>query len=199
MKRLVSLSALAALATLTSACVSNVGPVEVTRFHTPETVTQLGQGTISVVPASDEDGNSLEFRTYQAAVMRELETLGYRPASGGQGQYVAVIGFDRFIRNEGGGRSPVSVGVGGSTGSYGSGVGVGVGINLGGGRKATVTSELTVAIRETSNQNNLWEGRAIAEARQGSSAAETSLSAGKLATSLFTNFPGASGQTVEVE
>src|SRR5690606_42017636 len=33
------------------------------------------------------------------------------------------------------GRSPVNVGVGGSTGSYGSGVGLGVGINLGGGSR----------------------------------------------------------------
>ena len=200
MTKLTRIIVAASLTLTASACVSAAGPVEVTRFHTPETVNRLGTGTISVVAAPPQDPQSLEYRTYAAAVMRELQTIGYSAAPAGTAaQYRAQINYERFIRREGGGRSPVSVGVGGSTGSYGSGLGLGIGLNLGGGNKDMVTTELDVAIRASGDDTNLWEGRAISEARQGSSAAETSLSASKLATSLFRNFPGISGETVEVK
>lgn len=200
MTKFTQIIAASSLTLALGACVSPAGPIEVTRFHTPETVSRLGTGTIALVAAPPQDPQSLEYRTYAAAVMRELEAIGYSAAPAGTpAQYRAQINYERFIRREGGGRSPVSVGVGGSTGSYGSGLGLGIGLNLGGGRKDVVTTELDVAIRSNNDDTNLWEGRAISEARQGSSAAETSLSASKLATSLFMNFPGASGETVEVK
>ncbi len=189
-----------ALALGLSACVTPVGPVEVTRFHAADAVQELGKGTIVVMPGPDENADSLEYRTYAAAVMRELETQGYAsPVTGQSAQYNARISLDRFTRDSEGRRSPVSVGVGGSTGSYGSGIGVGIGINLGGGSKPLIISELFVAIARDGETANLWEGRAISEARKGSPAAETSLAAAKLATSLFAGFPGESGETVEVE
>ena len=48
----------------------------------------------------------------------------------------------RYALDAQGRRSPVSVGVSGSTGSYGGGVGVGIGINLGGGPKDQAGTEL---------------------------------------------------------
>ncbi len=189
-----------ALAMTAGACVSPVGPVEVTRFHTPETMTQLDSGTIAVVAGPNAQSQSLEFQTYAAAVSRELVALGYTPISGAaNARYRAQVSFDRFVQAPGQKRSPISVGVGGSTGSYGSGVGLGVGINLGGGPKTMVVSELFVAIKDAGGVQNLWEGRAVSEAREGSPNAETALSAGKLARSLFVNFPGESGATVEVD
>jgi hypothetical protein len=61
--------ALASSLTL-SACVAPIGPVEVTRFHAPD-ITRLGHGSIRVEPAAGQ-ADDLEFRTYAAAVGREL-------------------------------------------------------------------------------------------------------------------------------
>ena len=58
------------------------------------------------------------------------------------------------------GGGPVSVGVGGSTGSYGSGLGVGIGLNLSGPPPEQVETELAVAIRDRKTDKVLWEGRA---------------------------------------
>src|SRR3546814_11304275 len=85
------------------------------------------------------DLTSLEFRSYAAAVGRELQRIGFTEQSGTNTQYVASVNYRRAVRNplrDGG--SPVSVGVGGSTGSYGSGLGLGIGINLSGKPKAIV-------------------------------------------------------------
>ncbi|MFA7586711.1 MAG: DUF4136 domain-containing protein, partial [Novosphingobium sp.] len=93
---------------------------------------------------------------------------------------------------------PVSVGVGGSTGSYGSGVGLGVGIDLSGNDGARVETELAVTIRDRASNQVLWEGRASHAVRAGSPLAETQLGAAKLAEALFKGFPGNSGETIEV-
>ena len=77
-----------------SGCVTPVGPVEVTRFHVPDTAA-LGKGTISVEPAPGSDGSSLEWKTYQVAVMRQLVLLGYGEAAPGQGAQVAQLRFSR--------------------------------------------------------------------------------------------------------
>ena len=61
-------------------CVTPVGPVSVTRFHGTD-VSMLGKGSIAVEPAPGSDGNSLEWQSYRAAVMRQLVLLGIaRPA-----------------------------------------------------------------------------------------------------------------------
>ena len=99
-------------------------------------------------------------------------------------------------------RSPVDVGIGGSTGSYGSGVGVGVGINLnslfGGGDSAVINTRMSVRITRTGEPQPLWEGRAQTEARSRSPAAQPGLAAQKLAEALFRGFPGSSGETITV-
>jgi hypothetical protein len=122
-----SLAAVLFALAATSGCVAPVGPVEVTRFHVPDT-SLLGRGAIAVQPAPGVDGASLEFRTYAAAVARQLALVGYseQPAGGATPQ-VAQISLSRSSFRPGRDGSPVSVGVGGSTGSYGSGVGVGIG------------------------------------------------------------------------
>ncbi|MCX7865448.1 MAG: DUF4136 domain-containing protein, partial [Novosphingobium sp.] len=132
MKGSCRIAAAAGLLTL-SACVAPVGPVEVTRFHVPE-IAQPANATISIEPAAGMDGASLEFRTYAAAVSRELERIGYAPVvpGGGAGSLVAVVALDRNVVRPDRTRSPVSVGLGGSTGSYGSGVGLGIGFDLSG-------------------------------------------------------------------
>lgn len=189
---------LAALATL-SACATPTGPVEVTRFHAPETVARLGRGAIAVVPASGGSANSMELATYRAAIVRELTRLGYSEAGPGVGaSQIAEFRLERETLRAMRDRSPVSVGVGGSTGSYGSGVGLGVGINLGGGSPDRVESLLSVTIRDVASRQSLWEGRANFSAAKNSRDAAPQSAANRMAAALFSAFPGRSGETIAV-
>ncbi len=191
-----------ALSMALGACAAPTGPVQVTHFNAPDKAVLLGKGSIAVEvsPAMGAAAaDSLELASYRAAVARELVRLGYTEAPAGQGSQVAEIRVSRgtleAIR-EGG---PVSVGVGGSTGSYGSGVGLGVGINLSGKPKDTVMTELAVVIRQRLNSQPLWEGRAEFGVKENSPLANTQLAAPKLAAALFSKFPGESGETFEVK
>ena len=158
MKRLALVAAVLAAITL-SGCVAPVGPVEVTRFHLPDTAA-LGQGSITVEPGPGIDRNSLEFRTYAAAVGRQLTLLGYSEMVAGQSDQVAIVLVERRVFRPGRDGSPVSVGVGGSTGSYGSGVGVGIGLNLSGPPPEQLETQLSVTIKDRESGQSLWEGRA---------------------------------------
>ncbi len=194
-------AAIAAIAmTSLSGCVAPVGPVEITRFHVPETEL-LGQGTIAVEPAEGIDGDSLEFRTYAGAVARELTRLGYSEmvAGGNQSAQVAVLAVERRAFRPGRDGSPVSVGVGGSTGTYGSGVGVGIGLDLSGPPPEQVETRMSVMIRERATNRTLWEGRAQFAVRASSPLAGSQLGAAKMAEALFEGFPGESGETLLVK
>jgi Domain of unknown function (DUF4136) len=181
-----------------SACVVPTGPVEVTRFNRAAEGTTYGTGTFSAVAPQDAvSGPSLSASPYIAAVAREMQRVGYLDRVGGSSDVIAEVRFgattvlpDR--------RSPVSVGVGGSTGSYGSGVGLGVGINLGGGPKAQVETTLDVRIIRRSDNLVIWEGKAVQAAKAGSPAAQPGIAASKLAEALFQGFPGVSGETIRV-
>ena len=193
-----TLAPLAALALLAGcATPAYVSPVEVTRF-TAVTPTQLGRGPIAVRAAPGGQADSWEFAAFQSAIAAELQELGYTVAD--NASQVAEIRVQRLVsRNDGGRRSPVNVGVGGSTGSYGSGVGVGLGINLGGGRPAEqIDTQLQVMIRPSAGGDALWEGRARFSATANSDYADQRAAAGKLADALFNGFPGRSGETIEV-
>lgn len=196
--RLLPIAALAACAGL-SGCATPVGPVEVTRFHLPDT-SMLGRGTIRVVPAPGEDGASIEFRTYAAAVARELARLGYTDAAldGPPGNQIAVLSIERETLVPQRRGSPVSVGVGGGTGSFGSGVGLGLGINLSGPPPEQVETRMSVVLRDRATNQNLWEGRAQFAVSAKAPLAQTSLGAAKMAQAMFRDFPGGSGETIVV-
>lgn len=197
MKTLPLACALLALAGL-SGCVTPVGPVEVTRFHIADTAT-LGKGGIAVEPAPGADSKSLEWQAYQIAVQRQLALIGYTEAAAGQGGQVAELRLDRRTYQPERSRGPVSVGVGGSTGSYGSGVGLGIGLNLSPRPADQVQTEMGVMIRDRATRQTLWEGRASFTASVKSPLGETALAAPKMAEALFKGFPGQSGETIEVK
>ncbi len=191
--------AVAALALALAGCATALSPVDVTRFH-GDAVARTG--TISVVPADSREAGSLEFRSTVNAVSAALRRTGYQVLDDGapSPQYRAVVGLSRETVEPGQDRrSPVSVGVGGSTGSYGSGLGLGIGIDLSGKPKPIVYTQLRVQIRRASDDGAIWEGRAETGAKQGSPAAQPGMAAGKLADALFSNFPGPSGVTVTVK
>ncbi len=188
-------------ALLVSGCTAMTPPVDVTRFHNAQ-VAPIVPGSIRIqANVTDEgDSRSIEYTTYSAALLHELQRIGFTEARDRPegSEYVARYTIERAILTAGGSRSPVSVGVGGSTGSYGSGLGVGIGINLGGRPKDKIVTELAVRIARRSSGNVVWEGRASIEAKQGSPAAQPGLAAAKLAEALFRDFPGVSGTTIRV-
>jgi len=188
---------------LVSACAAGtfVSPVEVTRF-VGEQPGRLGQGTIAVRPVPGGEpaaGDSLEFAAYEQAVSAQLAALGYSIVPVQQAAQVAELRYGRSSgQRAAGNRSPVSVGVGGSTGSYGSGLGVGLGIDLSGPPPEMVNHEIGVTIRDNGTGAALWEGRAGFSASANSDMAERPAAAARLAQALFSGFPGQSGETIEV-
>lgn len=177
-----------------SACVGTAysGPVEVTRFLS-ETRAPVGQGTIAVT-FPEEMSNVRARDAFYNAVAAELVQLGYTIAGEVQpGIQTARVKTSRSHLAPASSRGPVSVGLGGSTGSYGSGLGVGIGINLGGNSaKPNALTELSVRISDP-NGNSLWEGRASQAVSINSPYADVDASAGALAAALFQDFPGGTG------
>lgn len=185
-----------------AACTTPQGPVEVTRFVDAAGAARLGQGTVFVESApGSPDG--LEAAPYKAAVAAELTRLGYRESDRVAAGQIAQVRVERFVETAQGRRSPVSVSAGGSTGSYGSGVGLGIGINLGGGGGPLTGTQLGVTLRDSRASStgapNLWEGRADIRTSAKSPLAERTANAQALAAALFRDFPGRSGETVQVK
>jgi hypothetical protein len=193
---------LAAAALLLGGCATAVPPVEVTRFH--NTAPAWAPGTRYAIATAPLDGPaagmpSLEWNSYRSAVDQQLQRQGLVAASSGERAPLLVrIDFARSERVNGGGQSPVSVGVGGSTGGYRSGVGLGIGFSLGGGPRRIYDVQLAVRIDDAASGNALWEGRALAAIPAKAPAAQPSLAAAKLADALFKDFPGESGRTISV-
>lgn len=178
-------------------CATGPGPVEVTRFHDPARLAAAERGTVSIAAAPGAvDG--LELAPYRSAVAEELRRLGFTVTEGTAARHRAEVRVERFARDGAGNRSPVSVGVGGSTGTFGSGLGVGLGINLGGGGGPRAGTQLAVTLREAAGNASVWEGRAEVEYSLRSDFAAATRNAQVLAEALFRDFPGNNGETVRV-
>lgn len=194
-----ALSAFGAIAV--SACVAGprIGPVEVTRFHSAQA--QLGTGTIFIESApgmEGEDSDPVEAAAFKSAIAAELTELGYREVPRAQAQQIAQVRINRYVAQAAQRRSPVSVGAGGSAGSYGSGVGLGIGINLGGGKRGMIGTDIAVMIRDAGTGDAVWEGRASISVSDNSQLADNGPNAKAIADALFSEFPGNNGETVEV-
>ncbi|MEO1489584.1 MAG: hypothetical protein AAFR88_09155 [Pseudomonadota bacterium] len=201
MPRLTTLPLILAAAFSLASCASTgfTGPVEVTRF-VAESPAGLGRGTIAL-RFSDDLTNETARSAFRASIGNELGLLGYTvvgdEAISGQ---VAIIDTRRTSIPTSEAGNPVSVGVGGSTGSFGSGVGVGIGIDLGADRRQgpNFLSRLSVRISETGGET-LWEGRAQQPVSLKSPYAPVDASAATLAKALFRDFPGGNGETITID
>ena len=196
MMKITRILPLISLSVLT-ACIMPTGPVEVTRFSRAAEGVSYGTGSfVAALVGESVSDRSLAGSPYLAAVAREMQRIGY----GDHSENSDVIAEVRFgatvIRHDN--RAPVSVGVGGSTGSYGSGVGVSLGFNLGSSSAALLQSSLAVRIVRRSDQMVIWEGTAVQSAKAGSPSAQPGIAASKLAEALFKDFPGVSGETIRV-
>lgn len=193
-------AALLAGAALLGGCTatSRSGPIDVTRYHLNQPLTE--RTTVAIEPIGAGATISPEYQLYADAVRAELERLGY--VNGGNDMasgYIAAVGFTRMSRGTYRERPPVSIGLGG--GSYGGGrrggvgLGGGVSFGIGGKTRELYVSELSVQLRRRSDNSTVWEGRAVTEAA-GDQPVET---AGRLAQALFKGFPGESGVTITVK
>jgi Domain of unknown function (DUF4136) len=181
-----------------SACAIPTGPVEVTRFHRAAEGIVYGSGSYAVKAASGPSGEQgLMLSPYLTAVAREMQRVGYSEKFDGS-DVIAEVSVD-VRKVQAARRSPVSVGVGGSTGSYGSGVGLGLGIDLGSLTQGDrIETQMRVRILRRTDSLVIWEGRAAQSAGAKSPAAQPGIAASKLAESLFKDFPGESGKTITV-
>ncbi|ODS99234.1 MAG: hypothetical protein ABS49_08575 [Erythrobacter sp. SCN 62-14] len=175
------------------------GPVEVTRFVSPDRA-ELGRGTIAVRLA-DGAPDDLTRSAFIAAVSEELTRIGYTVVpQGSRAEQTATIRTTRtaVAGAPQGQRGPVNVGVGGQTGGFGSGVGMGVGLNLGGGQRGpNVNTELAVRI-DNAGGRAIWEGRSQIATAVKSPYSQGNLAARTLASGLFRDFPGGNGETITI-
>lgn len=194
--------ALMSIALISLASGASAAPVEVTRFHTPETLVTLGRGAVAVVAAPGTDngtyGGSLETRIWLAAVEAELAALRFASATPGAADLVAEVRMERHNERTERRGGPVSVGVGGNTGGWNNGLGLGLGFNLGGGPRSVVMTRLAVTIRNRATGLSLWEARAENIEKAGSKAGSVDQLAPRMVRALFSGFPGTSGATIKV-
>jgi hypothetical protein len=176
-------------------CGVPLGPVEVSRFHVPETAA-LGpnapRGTIAVIAGDGEDQTS-----YRLAVEQALVQAGYTIAPPESALQTAQIRIERqALRNA---QAPVRVGLrAGNTSYSGANAGVGLSIPFQTGPQQRVATDLVAVIREKTSGKVLWEGRASFTVSATSPLAQGSLAAPRLAQALFSSFPGQSGETIKV-
>lgn len=175
--------------------------VEITRFHTPETVAAAAPGPIAVRAGAGLDAGSLQSQVWLDAVAAALTRQGFTVVA--DAPRVAVVTLDQEVVKNAAARSGsgVSVGVGAGSGGgwYGRRSGVDLGLGIGfsfGGKHAgeALDSTLGVTIVDAAG-THLWEGRAEAAPKNRSKNAEAARLANEMAGELFSGFPGVSGAT----
>lgn len=161
------------------------GGLEVARFHLGDPV---ARAQIAVEPFDKADANRPEFPAYAAAVGRQLSRLGWTvvPTTAGSEQ-IALVDLEQGSRESIAALSAARIGRG-------------VSGTAPAGTSADVTASLLeVAIRRRSDGTVFWEGRAVGEARTGSSEAARTAVVERLAEALFRDFPGESGRTIRLK
>ncbi|MEA3061409.1 MAG: hypothetical protein QOJ94_1190 [Sphingomonadales bacterium] len=160
------------------------GGVEVGRFHLGE---PIAHAQIAVEPFDRADAASPDFAAASAAVARQLQRLGWTVVNtSGQSEQIALVALQSGSREAIAARSAARVGRGFASGPASTTP----------GGNATL---LEVAIRRRSDGTVFWEGRALSDARPGSSEPVGAAAAERLATALFRDFPGESGRIIRVK
>jgi hypothetical protein len=174
------------------------GKVEVTRFVADGAAAQaLGHGPIAVAPAGESLADERERATYEAALIDRLAGVGYDTATkAAVSQTVEFTIRHAEVAPAQARRNPVrgsmAVGVDSRGGSYES---LAVGVDLRKPLKALLSTRLEARIRGADGAV-LWEGRADIATREGDPKWSDQAIAGKLASALFSGFPGRNGETI---
>ena len=191
MKSITTLTALATILLLASACTStNKHATEISRFHLDNPI------PAQPVNIKASENGSIEFKNYSDIVASELAKNGFPPSKADEAVFIDVD-ITRGMVIKPPKRSPFSVGIGG--GSFGGNVGVGgsASFPVGGGANEVYATKLEVKFIQRAENTIMWEGRA---ARETEAAPEnpTELMR-KMVAALFLDFPGDSGKTVVIK
>jgi hypothetical protein len=190
---------------------TTAAPVEVTRFHLAGPIAPGSFTVESGTPAGAAGlaPDSLETQGYNGIVSQQLTRLGFTPApSLAQSDLVATVTVDRGTRQDLNARqSGFSFGLGGFGGGGGFrhggtavGGGIGATVPVGGNRPHYIIgTRLMVQLKRRSEGTVIWEGRAQIEAKGSDPASQPNAAVAKLATAMFTGFPGESGRTITVK
>ena len=193
---------LPAVVLLSLAVPAGATEVEVTRFHTAQTVAAAAPGPIAVRAGAGLDAGSLETQVWLDAVAGALARQGFTVVA--DAPRVAEVTLDQEVvqreRSRSGSGVSVGVGAGSGGGWYGRRSGVNLGLGIGfqlGGKHAgeRLDSTLGVNIVDASGAH-LWEGRAEAAPKNRSKDADPRRLANEMAGDLFSGFPGESGATI---
>jgi hypothetical protein len=171
----------------------------VTRFSLGQ---PISPAAVAITPRNPNDAGGLAFSTTAGAVSAELARLGFTVAAPNDASspLVAVVALDQTTR-PGPPRGPAfSVGIGGASFGRHTGFGGGVDVPVTRGRESYIDSSLlSVQLKRRDDATVIWEGRASTFTDAGSLADAPAALSQKLATALFRDFPGASGQTIMVK
>jgi hypothetical protein len=194
----VLMASMASMAALALAGCATTPATEVTRFHLGQ---PIPSDSIQLEPATGMDANSLEFRSYAAAVATDLDAVGlHRAADNGRSAYIGILKVEQTTHETGPRHSPFTIGIGGSTGGYGGGVGGGISVPVGKPSASAVrVNMLSLQIRRRSDSTMVWEGRAVHEIAADAPASALPSAVPALSKALLTGFPGPNGQTVKVK
>lgn len=202
MRKLATLMAAPALVLSAPALATEV---EVTRFHTPDSLSQAAPGPVMVRATGGLNPDSLESRVWLDAVSRQLERQGFTVVA--DAPRAVEVSLEQTVVERGSRRGPrtgvrVGVGVGSGGGYYGyrggTNVGFGLGLSFGNGGRSgeLLDSRLSVALVEAATGTHIWEGRAEAAPRERSKDADPARLSDEMASALFAGFPGESGATI---
>jgi hypothetical protein len=144
------------------------GNTAATRFIAQGAAAKLRHGAIEV-KATQQDGPPLSAPIFEAAVVDQLAKLGYETAkpdpSGGQ---IAEVQFSRLtVIPEEQKRNPVSGETMIGVSNRGSMFGMALAVDLSKPRKALVSTQMNIRIRDRLTNAVLWEGRATLDTRDG--------------------------------
>ncbi|MES2498824.1 MAG: DUF4136 domain-containing protein [Pseudomonadota bacterium] len=203
-RNLLSKALLIGTALALAGCASQMPQTQVTRFHLGQ---PIAPGQVAVEPRDPTLAKDLEFQSYARVVQGELNRLGFGIAPDlTKSELVAVTEVRRSWRPTGQARgSSLSIGLGGgSGGGWGGGTSVGLGgsmsFPIGKPReKMDVLTQLSIQLKRRSEGTVIWEGRAETVARDNSPAANPEAAVARLASALFKDFPGRSGETITVK
>lgn len=185
------------LAAALSGCDTTAGPpTEITRFHAPA---PIGPGSVSIVPLTGDPAD-LAFRTDAAALAPAMQGAGFTVVSpGAPSDMVAVLDVRRSTFPTPPHGPSFSVGFGGASFGRHGGIGGDAGVGIGPHPGTGVGTEIMIQLKRRADGTNLWEGRGRTSAELGKPEGAEPAAVSRIATALFTGFPGESGRTIVVK
>ncbi len=174
------------------------GPSETARFIAQGAAAKLRQGPIDV-KIVQQDGPPLSSALVEAAVVDQLAKLGYDvanpSATGGQ---VAEVQLSRVtLVPEEQKRNPISGETTIGVSNRGSLFGMALAIDLSKPRKALMSTQMRIRIRDRASNAVLWEGRSSLDTREGDKKWPDEAIAARLSATLLDNL-AKPGQAREV-